>query len=143
MMMVPMMAVIPIATTNPEDAIDGTHGAADTGADRTANDRAYRASRAAALAHAVLSAALHAADDALRVAGMGHRKQCQSERRGRKRELDRQTGCPRRCHRLRGIHLVHLNSLHEDTLGPAGWTRPTPTLPKGCATMEILNLKTG
>ena len=51
-MVVPIMTVMPIAT-NPEDAIDGTHRAADTGADRTANDGAHRACRAATLARAV------------------------------------------------------------------------------------------
>jgi hypothetical protein len=73
MMVVPIMTVMPIATaTNPEDAIDATHHAADTGADRAANDGAHRACRATTLARAVMSAALHAADDALRMAGMGH-----------------------------------------------------------------------
>jgi hypothetical protein len=69
MVVVPIMTVMPIAT-NPEDAIDGTHRAADTGADRAANDGAHRACRAATLAHALLSAALHAAHDTLRMPGM-------------------------------------------------------------------------
>jgi hypothetical protein len=106
MMVVPIMTVIPIAT-NPEDAIDGTHRAADTGADRAANDGAHRTCRAATLARAVLSAALHAADDALRMAGMGHREQRESC--GCKRELDAQAGCRRRCNRLRHVHPVHLD----------------------------------
>jgi hypothetical protein len=69
MMMVPVMTVMPIAT-NPEDAIDGAHRAADTGADRAANHSSHRACRSATLAHAPMSAALHAADDALRMSGM-------------------------------------------------------------------------
>jgi hypothetical protein len=85
MMVVPIMTVIPIAT-NPEDAIDGAHRAADTGADRAANDGAHRACRTATLARAVLCAPLHAADDALRMAGMGHREQRESECCGCKRE---------------------------------------------------------
>jgi hypothetical protein len=68
-MAVPVMTVIPIAT-NPEDAIDGTHRAADTGADRAANDGAHRACRAATLTHALLRAALHTAHDTLRMPGM-------------------------------------------------------------------------
>jgi hypothetical protein len=105
---VPIMTVIPIAT-NPEDAIDGTHRAADTGADRAANDGAHRTRRAATLARAVLSAALYAADDALRMAGMGHREQRESECCGCKRKLDAQAGCRRRCNRLRHVHPVHLD----------------------------------
>jgi hypothetical protein len=66
---VPVMTVMPIAT-NPEDAIDGAHRAADTGADRAANHSSHRACRSATLAHAPMSAALHAADDALRMSGM-------------------------------------------------------------------------
>jgi hypothetical protein len=73
MMVVPITMVIPVAI-NPEDAIDSTHRAADTGADRAANDSAHRARRAAAFAGAVISAALHAADDALRMSGVGHRE---------------------------------------------------------------------
>ena len=71
--MVPIMMVIPI-TSNPEDAIDGAHRAADTGADRAANDGPHRACRAATLVRAVLSAALHAADDTLRMPSMGNRE---------------------------------------------------------------------
>ena len=52
-MVAPIMTVIPIAATNPEDAIDGTHRAADTGADRAANDGTHRACRAATLMHAL------------------------------------------------------------------------------------------
>lgn len=85
-MVVPIMTVMPIAT-NPEDAIDGTHRAADTGADRTANDGAHRACRAATLARAVMGAALHASDDTLRMPGMRNDQQRESERRGCKREL--------------------------------------------------------
>jgi len=40
MVVAPIMTVMPIAT-NPEDAVDGTHRAADTGADRAANDGAH------------------------------------------------------------------------------------------------------
>ena len=69
MVVAPIMTVMPIAT-NPEDAVDGTHRAADTGADRAANDGAHRTGRAATLAHALLRAAFHAADDALRMPGM-------------------------------------------------------------------------
>lgn len=108
MMVVPIMTVIPIAT-DPEDAIDGTYRAADTGADRAANDGAHRACRAATLALALLSAALHAADDALRMPGMGHREQGENERCGCKRELDAQAGCRHRCDRLRRVHTVHLD----------------------------------
>jgi hypothetical protein len=86
MMMVPVMTVMPIAT-NPEDAIDGAHRAADTGADRAANDRAHRTCRAATLASAVMRAALHAADDTLGMPGMRNDKQRKNERRGCKREL--------------------------------------------------------
>src|ERR1700678_3630009 len=78
MVVVPMMTVMPIAT-NPEHAIDATHHAADTGADRAANDGAHRTCRAATIARALVSAALHAADDALRMAGMGHREQRESK----------------------------------------------------------------
>jgi hypothetical protein len=105
---VAVMMVMPIAT-NPEDAIDGTHRAADTGADRAANDGTHRTCRAATLARAVLSAALHAADDALGMAGMGHREQRESERCGCERELDAQAGCRRRCNRPRHVHPVHLD----------------------------------
>jgi hypothetical protein len=70
--MVPM-TVMPI-TSNPEDAVDSAHRAADTGADRAANDGAHRAGRAATLVRAVLSAALHAADDTLRMPSMGKRE---------------------------------------------------------------------
>jgi hypothetical protein len=108
MMAVPTMTVMPIAT-NPEDAIDGTHRAADTGADRAADHSSHRACRAAALSHALLSAALHAADDALRMAGMGHREPCENQCGGCKRELDAQAGCWRRCDRLRRVHPVHLD----------------------------------
>ena len=107
-MVVPIMTVIPIAT-NPEDAIDGTHRAADTGANRAANDGAHRACRAATLMHALLSAALHAADDALRMTGMGNREQRENERCGCKRELDVPAGCRRRCDRHRRVHPVHLD----------------------------------
>ncbi len=69
MMAVPMMTVIPIAA-NPEHAIDGTHRAADTSADRAAYDSAHRACRAATLAHALMRAALHTAHDTLRMPGM-------------------------------------------------------------------------
>jgi hypothetical protein len=69
MVAVPMMTVIPIAA-NPEHAIDGTHRAADTGADRAAYDSAHWTGRAATLVRALLSAALHAADDTLRMPGM-------------------------------------------------------------------------
>ena len=69
MVAVPIMTVMPIAP-NPEDAIDATHHAADTGADRAANDGAHRACRAATLANALLRAALHAAHDTLRMPGM-------------------------------------------------------------------------
>jgi hypothetical protein len=108
MMAVPMMTVIPIAT-NPEDAIDGPHRAADTGADRAANDGAHRACRAATLVRALLRAALHAADDTLRMAGMGNREQRENKRCGCKRELDAQAGGRRRCDRLRRVHSVHLH----------------------------------
>jgi hypothetical protein len=70
---VPVMTVIPIAA-DPEDAIDGADRAADTGADRAANDSAHRACRAATLVRAVLSAALHAADDTLRMPKTGNRE---------------------------------------------------------------------
>jgi hypothetical protein len=83
---VPIITVMPIAI-DPEDAVDGTHRAADTGADRAANDRANRACRAATLARAVMRAALHAADDTLRMPGMRNDKQRKNERRGCKREL--------------------------------------------------------
>jgi hypothetical protein len=105
---VPIMTVIPIAT-NSEYAIDSTHRAADTGADRTANDGAHRACRTATLTRAVLSAALHAADDALRMADMGHGEQRENECCGCKRKLDAQAGCRRHCDRLRRVHPVHLN----------------------------------
>ena len=107
-MVAPIMTVIPIAATNPEDAIDGTHRAADTGADRAANDGAHRARRAATLVRALLSAALHAADDALRMTGRRNREQRENERCGCKRELDVPAGCRRRCDRLRRVHPVHL-----------------------------------
>src|SRR6202142_2984882 len=100
-MVAPIMTVIPIAATNPEDAVDGTHRAADTGADRAANDRAHRACRTATFALSVRSAALHAADDALRMAGTGNCEQRENERCGGKRELDGQAGCERRCRGLR------------------------------------------
>jgi hypothetical protein len=109
MMVTPIMTVMPIAT-NPEDAIDATHHAADTGADRAANDSAHRACRAATLARAMMSAALHAADDALRVPSMGVGEQRESECCGRKRELDTQASGWRRCDGLRRVHPVHLNS---------------------------------
>ena len=63
------MTVIPIAT-NPEHAIDGTHRAADTGADRAANDGAHRACRAATLARALMRRLPH---DTLRMPGMRNR----------------------------------------------------------------------
>jgi hypothetical protein len=110
MVVVPMMTVMPIAT-NPEDAIDATHHAADTGADRAANDGAHRTCRAATIARALVSAALHTADDALRVAGMGHREQRESECRGSKRKPEGQASYERRCRSLRRVHLVHLSSL--------------------------------
>jgi hypothetical protein len=101
---VPIMTVMPVAT-NSEDAIDGTHRAADTGADRAADHSSHRACRAATLPHALLSAALHTADDALRMAGMGHREPCENQCCGCKRELDAQAGCRRRCDRLHPVHL--------------------------------------
>ena len=73
MMVVPIMMVIPVAI-NSEDAVDGTHRAADAGTDRAADDGAHRACRTAAFAGAVISAALHAADDALRMSGVGQRE---------------------------------------------------------------------
>jgi hypothetical protein len=108
MVAVPMMTVIPIAT-DPEHAIDGTHRAADTGADRAANDGTHRTGRAAALVRALLSAALHAADDTLRMPSMGNREQRDDHCCGCKRKLDAQAGCRRRCDRLRRVHPVHLN----------------------------------
>jgi hypothetical protein len=108
MVVVPIMTVMPIAT-NPEDAIDGTHRAADTGADRAANDGAHRACRAATLAHALLSAALHAAHDTLRMPGMRNGYQRENQCGGCKRELDAQAGCRRRCNRLGHVHPVHLD----------------------------------
>jgi len=110
-MMVVVVAVMMVMSiaTNPEDAIDGTHRAADTGADRAANDGAHRACRTATLARAVLSAALHTADDALGMAGMGHRQQRECECRGCEQELGAQAGCRRRCDRLRHVHPVHLD----------------------------------
>ena len=111
MMMVavaPMITVIPIAT-NSEDAVDGTHRAADTGADRAANDGAHRACRAATLANALLRAALHAAHHTLRMPGMRNGEQRENECCGCKRKLDAQAGCRRRCDRLRRVHPVHLN----------------------------------
>ena len=110
MMVVPIMTVVPIAT-NPEDAIDGTHRAADTGADRAANDGAHRACRTATLALSVRSTALHATDDALRTPGMGNSEQRENERCGGKRELHGQAGCERRRRGLRRVHPVHLDSL--------------------------------
>jgi hypothetical protein len=100
MVAVPMMTVIPIAT-NPEDAIDGPH--------RAANDGAHRACRATTFVRALLRAALHAADDTLRMAGMGNREQRENKRCGCKRELDAQAGGRRRCDRLRRVHPVHLD----------------------------------
>jgi hypothetical protein len=132
MVVVPMMTVIPIAAANPEDAIDGTDRAADTGANRAANDSAHRACRAATLARAVMSTALHAADDALRMAGMRYREQRESECCSCKREPEGQTGRERRCCRL---HLVHLHSLDKPVMSPTGWTWQTPMKPKGCATL--------
>jgi hypothetical protein len=101
--------VIPIATTDSKDAIDRAHRAADTGADRATNDRAHRACRAATLTHALIGAALHAADDALCMTGMGHRQQRENECRGCKRQLDAQAGCRRRYDRLHCVHPVHLD----------------------------------
>ena len=110
MVVVPMMTVMPIAT-NPEHAIDATYHATDTGADRAANDGAHRTCRAATIARALVSAALHTADDALRMAAMGHREQRESESCGCKREPEGQAGYERRCRCLRRVHLVHLSSL--------------------------------
>ena len=109
MMMMPMMTVIPIAATNSEDAIDGTHRAANTGADRAANDRADRSRRAATLAHAPIGTPLHTADDTLRPSGMRNRQERESKRCGCKCELDGYSSCPHRC-RLRPMHPVHLDS---------------------------------
>jgi hypothetical protein len=82
MVVVPIVTVIAIAI-DPEDAIDSAHGTADASTDRAANNRAHRTGRAATLTRAVMSAALHAAYDALRMPGMGRHEQCQNDRRCR------------------------------------------------------------
>ena len=76
-------AVMPPVIGNAEHAIDRAHRAADTGADRAADDATDRTGDPVAF----MSALLRAAHDALRMAGMGDREQRESERRGRKMNL--------------------------------------------------------
>ncbi len=86
-------AVAPMAMRNAENAVHGAHRAADTRAERTADDSADRAGRAATFTHTFLGAA----DNALGVAGMGHHQQGQRKRGGRKIEPLRGAARPRQC----------------------------------------------
>jgi hypothetical protein len=68
---------------NSEHPIHGPQRAADTRADRSADDGADRAGRTAALARASLGAA----DDTLRVSDMGNGQHSESQCRCRKQRL--------------------------------------------------------
>jgi hypothetical protein len=75
-MAVPPVAAAAMAATRPairnaEHALDAADSTADAGTDRTTNHGAYWTGSAAAFARALMAAALHAADDALRVRQMG------------------------------------------------------------------------
>jgi hypothetical protein len=87
MMMVSVMTVV--ITANPENAIDATDGTADTGADRATDHGAHWACRTATVVRALISAAFHAADDTLCLAGMWDREQGEHDSRDCK--LDWQT----------------------------------------------------
>jgi hypothetical protein len=76
-------STVPAMRPNAEHAIHRAYRATDACAYRTADDSTDRASRAAALARALLSAA----DDALRVPDMRDRQQSQSNCRRRKQGL--------------------------------------------------------
>jgi hypothetical protein len=62
---------------NPEHALDGTHRAADAGADRAADQAANRTGHPIAFGRALL----RATHDALCMADVRDREQCDSERR--------------------------------------------------------------
>jgi hypothetical protein len=99
------VAAIMTPIGNPEHAINGTHSAADAGADRAANHTAYRTGGPVAF----IRAFLRTADDALRMPELGDREQRQGDGRNRKTEPDGQTGGQSRCLDFR-LHLK-LNSL--------------------------------
>jgi hypothetical protein len=115
------------AIRNPEHAINGTHGAADAGADRAANHAAYRTGGPVAL----IRAFLRTADDALRMPELGDREQRQSDGRNGKTKPDGQTGGQSQCLDLR-LHL-DLNSLWSAAIAPTGRESSTSMWSKGCA----------
>jgi hypothetical protein len=107
------------AIGNTEHAINGTHGAADTGADRAANHAADRTGGPVTL----IGSLLRAADDALGMGELGDREQRQSDGRNGKTEPDGQTGGQARSLDLR-IHL-NLNSLEISAASaPTWWESP-------------------
>jgi hypothetical protein len=97
------MVTIVTVIGNPEHAVDCADRASNTGTDRAANYRADRTRRATAFAGAFV----RAADNALCMPELGHREQCEHNRRDGKIEFHRQTG---RRHRRPDSGLVHLDS---------------------------------
>src|SRR5580704_3746003 len=92
-------AVVPIPRTrNPEHAVDRAHRSADAGADRAADRTGGPI--------AFIRALLRTAHDALGMPDMGHREQCERERRARQIELRGRAGRQRRRRDLRLVHLV-------------------------------------
>src|SRR5437879_2893622 len=119
------MAAPPATIRNSEHALDGSHGAADAGPDRTANHTADRAGNPVAFRRALLRAAHHA----LRMPDVGDREQGESECRSRKMKLYRQTCGHRRCSDLR----LHLKSFCSAANAPTGRKSVTPLRLKNCA----------
>src|SRR5258708_29556797 len=103
------VAVVKAAATimtpigNPEHAFDGSHRAADAGADRAANHSAHRTGGPVTF----VCALLRAAHDALRMPDLGDREQCERDGRDTKIQFCRGAGRQGKC---RGLHLNSFDS---------------------------------
>lgn len=67
------------AVVDAEDTVDASNDTADTRTDRASDGTTHRASRAVALANALVCAAFHTANDTLR---MGRDRQRENSQRG-------------------------------------------------------------
>ena len=112
------------AVVDPEHALDGAHGAADTGADRATHHAADRAGDPVAFPGALL----RAAHDALGIAELRHREQREDDRRRRQNEFGRQAGRQRGSADLSSSS-EFLDAGHD---GSIGRECVTPVRPKGC-----------
>lgn len=85
------MPIVPAMATgrNPEHAIHTTDNSADACADRAANSATDRPRRTVAFANALICAAFHASNDALRICNNRQRKDSQSGGHERKTPMSR------------------------------------------------------